>query len=294
MLKKRAELLHRNYLVFGLITILALVTLAGWLLFRSSYQWDKATHSNSIQTSHELLFNNFRVTVPVDYASPESSDYPPNIYGKVTTSSFSDESGCVRVQNVQSTILQRNITIDTGYSTWHPVLELYSWSNKNIMYIDAEVKSIIQKRLAELTNLSNLSSLDINEMSQNSFQSDGAVPLFNPWQGYITCAGIYSLPSFIEKQELPSRSNLNEVYYGEVYEGNGDTFGAPVKVMIARKDDNWLVVKEEQTYPKDFKSSCSFGELSLKEFNCAKTEWSKLRNPLNYRAWVQQVMSWVY
>lgn len=294
MLNKNLSRIKIICKTIGFLILLTLIIIAGGKVLKSTFEPYKSVDQNKILNNNELKFNHFTVTIPNDYILSKSPDYAPEIYGKVVTSSLSDESGCVRVGNIQSVILQRNLTINTGYSTWHPVLELQSWNNEEIKYLDVDTKNILQKQVAELSNLSKLSETDISKISLKSFQSSMVVPLFNPWEGYLACAGIYSLPSFIEKQELPPQSNWNEAYYGEVYEGNGDTFGIPVKVVIARNGSDWLLIKEQQRYPNGFKSACPFGDLSAKEFNCANAEWSKLRNPLNYRAWVQQVLSWVH
>lgn len=294
VIKKKVGLPHKKYLIFGLLTILVLLVFFGWHLLTSAYQLDKAGQQNNTKSNLELKFSKFSLTVPANYILTESPDYTPDMYGRVATSSLSDESGCVRVANIQSVILKRNIAVDTGYSTWYPILEIQAWNIEDIKYYDVDTQNILQKRLTELANLSKLSPLDISKMSLNSFQANKVAPLFNPWEGYLACAGIYSLPSFIEKQELSPQSSWDEAYYGEVYEGNGDTFGVPIKVMIARKSNNWLLVKEQQAYPNGFKSSCPFGDLSVKEFNCANVEWSKLRNPSDYRPWVQQVLSWIH
>jgi len=267
------------------IAILSLVVI--WMLYKHS------SLPKRVNNDIRLPFKQFTLIIPADYVLFESPDYSPDIYAKVKNSSLADESGCVRVENIQTAILQKNTPVDIGSATWYPVLEIQSWSNKDLKYLDEETKIALNQRLSFLAELSNHNTFDLAKRTTDSFQTDRFVPAFHPWEGYLSCAGIYSLPSFIERQAVPPQSNWNEIYYGEVYEGNGDTFGPPLRVVIARQNDAWILVKEQQAYPPGYKSTCPIGNLSLDEYNCAKAEWGKTRNPAIYRTWVQQVLAWV-
>ena len=303
MLKKKIDK-HNKYttIVFTVIVTLIVVSIS-WKLNVLQPKSDRLISQKNVSTKHELNFSNFTVIVPDNYVLVESPEYPPEVYGKVEVSLLSyverdgnmiiNDDGCTRVEGVETSILQRNEPFDTGYSKWYPTLSIETWNNNRLRYADRETEKEIQKRLQNLLNLSKLSPLDLYSQTNASFKSNMEVPIYNPMAGHLYCSGIYSLPSFIEKQNLPPDSNWNEVYFGEVFEGNGDTFGVPVKVVLARRGETWLIVKEQQTYPGNYKSNCPFGNLSSNEFDCANAEWSKLRNPASYRAWVQQVLSWV-
>lgn len=292
MLKKKTRKSLSNYLIVGLACVAVGVFVFDWYLFDRTSSANKINSQISRHDNYEIQFNHFTITIPSDYVLSENPKKSQETYEGTSTSSFADESGCVRVENIQSYTLQRNISVDMGYSTWHPVLEIQSWNNNEIKYFDAETQKKLLARIEGLSNLSRISTLDLHRIAKDNFQSE-MVALFNPWEGYLTCGGIYSLPTFIEKQVLPPQLNWNEVYYGEAYEGNGDTFGAPVKVVLARKGDSWLLVKEQQVYPDNFKSVCHTGDLSFSEFSCARDEWSNLRSSASYRSWVQQVLTWV-
>ncbi len=285
---------NRNrYLTTGLVILSSIFVIIIGQAVKARFKSQQPIKQNSSTNSYQLKLGNFSVAIPNDYILSQSKDYSSENYGKVSTSQLKDESGCVRVEGVDTTILERNISLNTGYSIWHPVIQINAWNINNLEYIDTKTEKNIQSRFQKLANLSNLSLADLNKDVVASFKSNLVVPTFDPFEGYLTCAGIYKLPTFLEKQTLTPGSKWKEVFYGEVYEGNGDTFGAPVRVLLANYGSNWIVVKEQQSYPVNYKSKCVPDDLSIKAFNCVRDEWSNLRNSNDYHSWAKEVLSWI-
>ena len=257
--------------------------------------WRKTASIQDIanQTPFNLQFKGFSILIPREYVLSESPDYSQEMYGLVITSNIHDESGCVKVTGLQDAILQKQTkTLPKSWMSY-PVIEIQAWNQTDLQYLDVDSKKLSEARQNNLKNLAKYSPLDLDKLVYSAIGKNADTSLLNLWEGFTTCGGIYSYPSFIEKQEIPPQSEFDEVYYGEVFEGNGDTFGMPNRLVMARFHDIWIIFKEQQPFPEGFTSSCPVGNLGIEEYKCAKHESITNRNSKEYKAWVQQVLSWI-
>lgn len=285
--------------------------IAGWVQFCRYTVPTMTGKTYSPISKDEVLsyqVGNFLVTLPKndiysEYADKEKLDY----YGKtIRTNRKNDNtvgSGCDRVDNLYKLFLEKSFPIpdNEGYFS-RLQLSYYGWNTPSLIFDSEEDKRKALKGIAQLETLSDYENREVlrkkilnpkYDWGYFDPSDENNYPNVNIWSGYDTCAGIYSIPFMIKKLQSDF---YDSAYYAEVSEGNGDTYSIPNRTLVLKKDNDWLIIKDEPQKPIDLigLDGCPVGTLSHDARACIFDLWnSKYTDKTKSDQWIQTMLGQV-
>ncbi len=186
---------------------------------------------------------NFFITVPRNEIYLKSTN---DSFGKPSTSNIKPGS-CTRVTGISSLYLEKSSPIPDNKIYYSRQLRYYtSWDSNSLTFDTQANKAIGLGEINGLENLSEFTSPEVLLAHDLSPQTDNKTLDLHPWDDLIYCGGIYSIPFNIEKIDIPG---YDLAYYAEVSVGNGANYNIPNHTLILKKNNNWLVTKDDRLRP---------------------------------------------
>ncbi len=196
------------------------------------------------------------------------------------------KDSCLNVAGVVYLSLDKKVKGD-----YHDSSERYSftaWNLESLGYKSASAKNSALERIAALENLKNYT--DRNKIVDWVFSdsSRGRGITLEPWMGFAGCGGSLSYPIYVQKVE---QNKFDIVLYAEALEGQeSEIFLGPVRFLIIKKNNDWLIVKEYENIGQSLYEEASKickQEKGNEIAGCVENIWAeKFRNQTDNKKWI--------
>lgn len=219
-----------------------------------------------------------------------------------------DNLPCAKVGNIHHLFLDQKI--DNYYKGetlqnqrgFSPNMFLRTWKNKELSYLNDDIKSTAQKRLQSLDNVFKLQDTDAlkvitfsKDYDSNNKNSDNQIDIAT-WRGLTSCGGYFSLPIYFQKVNT---DKFDQVVYLEAFQGHD--LGAPEEIIAIKHSDSYLILTQkyygDNTYDEmqeiitNMHNECAYEEYPSR-YECYANYWDKNhRNKTKINTWIEDTLN---
>lgn len=221
--------------------------------------------------------------------------YPTDINKKgisrYSSELFSVNDDCPSVEGVETIEIHRKI--ENLQQTASPKYIVTSWNLDDLSFANDTAKENSIRAQESVQNLKLY--IDKNKLLNLVFDkffnpNRYSIISTSPWRGLDSCGGYFSYPILIQSIE---QDKFDEVIYTESFEGQDIT--NPSRILVIRKNDDWLIFKEEnylklESYFID--TELCFSQKKINVWKCAEKVWAtRYRNEDENQKWIDKIIN---